>query len=188
MLGTCLWRRRASLFGFSPDSEHPNYFGKHDLEFGSHLLSDIFSHSACVGGLGGVCVCAKATVATLKATTVNRAFIGGAPWVSRTPIKRSLSCCVPLHLCLGLFAGCLVRVGNLCTTVARGVQLLDMLRRSGFELTAVRDWATQPTYGGQHAEAPARCLNSLNQPLCWGCNVLAQRGPVCRAVSSMAAI
>ena len=26
-------------------------------------------------------------------------FHWGAPWVSRTPIKRSLRCCVPLHLC-----------------------------------------------------------------------------------------
>jgi hypothetical protein len=71
-----------------------NYFGKHVLEFSSHFLSCIFSHSACVGG-----VCAKAGTATaaakLKAMTVSSDFMGflrGYP----AAIKRKPCRCVPL--------------------------------------------------------------------------------------------
>jgi hypothetical protein len=65
------------LPGYAVPTLQIHYFGfaKQDLELSSHFLSDIFSHSACVGGLGGDWVCAKATVATLRAATVIRAFM-----------------------------------------------------------------------------------------------------------------
>ena len=58
------------------------FFGKHVLEFGSHLAPSIFSHSACVFAF---VVCANAGAVTaaaiLRARTVRMDFMGVFLWL-----------------------------------------------------------------------------------------------------------